>query len=340
MIGVDALRSGAAADPLDGGGGQAVDELEGGVEQGVGGHDVDREAGEVSNDAEAVGSVGVAQMRLPDLVEEVDGGEEDEVVGDQAEQRQGRAQDQAGQEQPALAGGLGGEGVAVAAGDVGGGEDGDGGEDVTIQARTVPATRKMPRMAETKLSATCQPCPNRSRPLLTKGMPLKPPEDGRAPPPRRTGFQPRLYARATVRGLHGGGGRLRGSVETAGEKRRVGQVPCRGLERRGAAGDGEGGGRTASPASRRRRRPPFRERRAPVPATGPRVGGITPSCLKRPLTRAGKRWKAKEAMDREAETVPKDPAPSRLTGFRFAPTGTRKHAGRPAGRSVAWTALA
>ena len=70
---------------------------------------------------------------------------------------------------------------------------------VTIQARTVPATRKMPRMAETKLSATCQPCPNRSRPLLTKGMPLKPPEDGRAPPPRRTGFQPRLYARATVR---------------------------------------------------------------------------------------------------------------------------------------------
>ena len=26
------------------------------------------------------------------------------------------------------------------------------------------------------------------------------------------------------------------------------------------------------------------------------------SCLKRPLTRAGKRWKAKEAMDREAKT--------------------------------------
>ena len=35
-----------------------------------------------------------------------------------------------------------------------------------------------------------------------------------------------------------------------------------------------------------------------------RLGGMTPSCLKRLLTRAGKRWRAKEeeAMDREAET--------------------------------------
>ena len=35
-----------------------------------------------------------------------------------------------------------------------------------------------------------------------------------------------------------------------------------------------------------------------------RLGGMTPSCLKRLLTRAGKRWKTKkeEAMDREAET--------------------------------------
>ena len=66
------------------------------------------------------------------------------------------------------------------------------------------------------------------------------------------------------------------------------------------------------------------------------LGGMTPSCLKRPLTRAGKRWKAKEeeAMDREAETVPEDPAPSSSTEFRFAPTEIRKRAGRPAGRSV------
>ena len=100
--------------------------LKAALRRGPGGHDVDREVGEVSDDAEAVGGVGVAQMRLPDLVEEVHGGEEDEVAGDEAEQHQGRAQDQAGQEQPALAGGLGGEGVAVAAGDVGGGERGDG----------------------------------------------------------------------------------------------------------------------------------------------------------------------------------------------------------------------
>ena len=45
-----------------------------------------------------------------------------------------------------------------------------------------------------------------------------------------------------------------------------------------------------------------------------RLGGMTPSCLKRPLTRAGKRWKAKEeAMDREAETVPEE-----TEDFKFA----------------------
>ena len=340
MIGVDALRSGAAADPLDGGGGQAVDELEGGVEQGVGGHDVDREAGEVSDDAEAVGSVGVAQMRLPDLVEEVDGGEEDEVVGDQAEQRQGRAQDQAGQEQPALAGGLGGEGVAVAAGDVGGGEDGDGGEDVDDPGEDGSGDQEDAEDGGDEAVGDLPAVPEQVEALADEGDAAEAAGGRQGSAAEEDGLPAAPLREGDGEGLHGGGGRLRGSVETAGEKRRVGQVPCRGLERRGAAGDGEGGGRTASPASRRRRRPPFRERRAPVPATGPRVGGITPSCLKRPLTRAGKRWKAKEAMDREAETVPKDPAPSRLTGFRFAPTGTRKHAGRPAGRSVAWTALA
>ena len=72
-----------------------------------------------------------------------------------------------------------------------------------------------------------------------------------------------------------------------------------------------------------------------------KAGGMTPSCLKRLLTRVGKRWKTKkeEAMDREAETV-RGGAPSHSTGFRFAPTGTRRRAGRPAERSVARTALA
>ena len=52
---------------------------------------------------------------------------------------------------------------------------------------------------------------------------------------------------------------------------------------------------------------------------------LSSGCLKRPLTRAGKRWKAKEeAMDREAETVPEDPAPSRSTGSRFAPDGNEE----------------
>ena len=45
-----------------------------------------------------------------------------------------------------------------------------------------------------------------------------------------------------------------------------------------------------------------------------RLESMTPSCLKRPLTRAGKRWKAKEeAMDREAETVPEE-----AEDFKFA----------------------
>ena len=62
---------------------------------------------------------------------------------------------------------------------------------------------------------------------------------------------------------------------------------------------------------------------------------------KRPLTRASKRWNAKEeAMDREAKMAKRSPAPSRSTGFRFAPTGTEKRARRPAGRSVARTVFA
>ena len=65
-----------------------------------------------------------------------------------------------------------------------------------------------------------------------------------------------------------------------------------------------------------------------------------PSCLKRLLTKAGRRWKKQEGTGR-----PKRKRCRRLLrrfarrGF-FAPTGTRKRARRPAERSVARTALA
>ena len=70
-----------------------------------------------------------------------------------------------------------------------------------------------------------------------------------------------------------------------------------------------------------------------------RLGGMTPSlsCLKRPLTRAGKHWKEKEAMDREAV-----PCAVSLDGVPLHPDGDEEACGtrRPAGRSVARTALA
>ena len=54
-----------------------------------------------------------------------------------------------------------------------------------------------------------------------------------------------------------------------------------------------------------------------------RLGGMTPSCLKRLLTRAGKRWKTKkeEAMDREAETGEAVSCAVSLDGVPLRPDG-------------------
>ena len=54
-----------------------------------------------------------------------------------------------------------------------------------------------------------------------------------------------------------------------------------------------------------------------------RLGGLPPSCLKRPLTRAGKRWRAKEeeAMDREAETGEAVSCAVLLDGVPLCPDG-------------------
>ena len=112
--------TGAPADPVEDGRGQQVDQLEGGVHQPVGDDHVEREHGEEADRPEPAGGARVAHLGQPHLVEEADAGEEDEVAEDQPEQHQRRAQDQRRQEQPALAGGVRDEPVAVLAGDVGG----------------------------------------------------------------------------------------------------------------------------------------------------------------------------------------------------------------------------
>ena len=48
---------------------------------------------------------------------------------------------------------------------------------------------------------------------------------------------------------------------------------------------------------------------------------MPPSCLKRPLTRAGKRWKAKESMDRETETGEAVSCAVSLDGVPLRPDG-------------------
>ena len=68
-----------------------------------------------------------------------------------------------------------------------------------------------------------------------------------------------------------------------------------------------------------------------------RLGGMNPSCLKRPLTRAGRHWKEKEADVRGGNGCWRI---LYLARFRFARTGTKKCVGRPAERSVSIAALA
>ena len=81
--------------------------------------------------------------------EEPDRGEKHEVAENQPEQHQRGPQDQRGQEQPALAGRLRDQPVAVLACDMRGGEDGDGQNrdgDVRIQPR-MPNRKRMKGIA-------------------------------------------------------------------------------------------------------------------------------------------------------------------------------------------------
>ena len=66
------------------------------------------------------------------------------------------------------------------------------------------------------------------------------------------------------------------------------------------------------------------------------LGGMNPSSSHALVRWAVSGKREQEAMDPRGGNR-RSHAPSRSTGFRFAPTGTRKHAGRPAGRSVSRT---